>query len=146
MKILILALLLTGCFGWSKQDTMRELAFAGVTAADWYQTEQITHDCNEVNPMIGKCGNGPVGVDIEMPTAIISHVLISGLLPTKYRHMWQYVTIGTETLQVASNYRIGYGYRGWDNGWYAVPNLAQGSTTGLITVQPGAPSYNSPKQ
>jgi hypothetical protein len=110
---IILTLLVIGflgaCGGWSKRDTLRELAFTGVTSADWYQTNSIVQTCSEQNPIMGHCGQN-IRPNFYMPAAIVLHALVSAALPGKYRDAWQYTTLGAEGLQVWSNYRNGWGW------------------------------------
>ena len=119
-----LALLaLAGCQHWTKGDTARELGFAAVTSADWYQTEAIARDCQEVNPIVGPCGGtmGPgtgAPVDAVMPVMLLAHAAVSAMLPPSWRRAWQWGGIGAEGATVVENYWSGFGFRGWSAGWH----------------------------
>ncbi len=106
-RLIILSLCLGACGGWTRKDTLLEIANAGVTAVDWHQTEKIVYFCQEQNPIIGVCGDR-APVDIYMPSMILVHAGISMLLPPKYRTLWQAVSLGIESETVYSNYASGY--------------------------------------
>lgn len=133
VAVFLAVLLAGGCGGWTKQDTLRELSFTTVTTADWYQTESITRDCVEMNPVIGKCGNGPVGVNTEMPAAIALHAVVSAVLPPTARKWWQYLTTAGEVITVGNNYRIGYD-------WHQTGPATSETSSSFVTVQPTRPS------
>ena len=105
--LLILALATTSCAPWTKQDTALELAFAGTAAIDWHQTESITGSCMELNPMIGRCGDG-VPTSIYFPVAIAVHAAISACLPKTWRTVFQAFTVGVEAATIVANDQEGF--------------------------------------
>jgi len=118
MKLLIaisLLLIFPSCLvasDWRQQDTYRELAFASLVIIDWKQTLNISNSNGvyyESNPFLGKNPSNRT-VNLYMPIMTGSHVLISYLLPLKYRAAWQYITIGMEAGTVMYNYNIGLGF------------------------------------
>jgi hypothetical protein len=107
MRRCLIILALAGCEHWTKQDTALEVAFAGATALDWRQTVSITGNCEESNPMIGRCG-GMVPPNIYFPIAIAVHAAIAACLPRRWRTVFQAFTTGLEVGTVASNDQHGY--------------------------------------
>lgn len=107
MRSLLTIVALAGCAPWTKQDTALELAFAGAAAIDLRQTVDITANCEESNPMIGKCGN-EVPPFAYFPVAIAVHAAIAALLPRTWRTVFQSFTVGLEVSTIASNHFNGY--------------------------------------
>jgi hypothetical protein len=104
VRILILVLpLLLACSPWTKQDTLLEIGAIGATSLDWYQTEQITRDCAETNPVLGLCGQR-VPVNVYMPASMVVHAAVAWLLPAPWRTIWQAAMLGAETSTVWENY------------------------------------------
>lgn len=96
MKSSLILLALASCSTWTHKDTALEAAFVAVTAIDWHQTETITSRCSELNPIIGKCGDG-VPVNLYFPLVIAAHIVIAAVLPAGwFRGTFQGVTLGVE--------------------------------------------------
>lgn len=104
MKSIFLILTLGAC-GWSKGDIARQAAFSTITAVDAYQTVEITRNCNEINPIIGKCG-GRVPLAPYFVTAILGHAILMHVLPDEYRSDAQWLSIGVEGSTVFRNWRL----------------------------------------
>jgi hypothetical protein len=110
--IVAMALAVTACGGWTKRDTLGELSYVTVATMDWQQTRTITQDCDETNPIIGRCGQN-VPMDVYFPVTTVAHVLVSAVLPKGWwRTSWQSLTVGVEVSTVWSNYHLGYGLDG----------------------------------
>jgi hypothetical protein len=93
--VVALVVALVGCESWTHRDTALEAAFFAATTVDWQQTQDITADCGEVNPVLGPCGQRvPVGV--YFPLVLAAHAAISSLLPPSWRTTFQAFTLGTE--------------------------------------------------
>lgn len=105
MMMVVLGLM--GCGGWSHSDTARELMFATESSVDWAQSRGIVRNCDEQNPLVGKCG-GEFSLNAYMPIMMIAHAAVSAALPKSVRHAWQYLTIGIEGGTVTSNWTAGY--------------------------------------
>lgn len=107
VKAAVLSLVLSSCGGWHAQDTVLEAGFVAATALDWHQTLTITKYCNEINPIIGDCGQN-VSLNVYFPVVIALHVLASAIIPRSWRPIWQGISIGGEGGTVLSNYREKY--------------------------------------
>lgn len=95
MARLLAAVALVGCAHWTAKDTALEAGFAFATMIDWQQTDTITYDCGELNPIMGLCGQRvPVGV--YFPAMLGLHALVSALLPRDWRTVFQAATAGME--------------------------------------------------
>ena len=103
----LLLVILAGCGGWSKKDTVMELGFAAATTVDWHQTEAITYNCAETNPVLGRCGER-MPVDAFMPIAMVAHAAISAVIPPRWRTIWQALGIGAEVSTDFENYENRY--------------------------------------
>jgi hypothetical protein len=84
------------------------VAFVGTAAIDWRQTTTITHECVELNPMIGRCGD-VVPANLYFPVAIVVHAAVAACLPPKWRTVFQAFTVGLEASTIVANDREGYG-------------------------------------
>lgn len=104
----MLALALTGCAGWTPRDYALQATHVALHIADYQQTRVVTSRCQEQNPMIGRCGDGPVGMWM-FPLAVVLNIAVSYVLPAGWRTAWQGVTIGVEAEVVYENYAQGYG-------------------------------------
>ena len=94
---------------WTSADTAREAVYLGLHVADWGQTLSVPGNCDrytETNPILGKC---PSRGDVNRYFAITgaAHAAVAYLLPRPYREAWQYVWIGFEAHQVATNWQAG---------------------------------------
>jgi hypothetical protein len=106
MRGLVLCLMLASCARWTKTDTVLEAAFIATTAIDWHQTMSITHDCQEINPVIGRCGDG-APPNLYFPVVFVLHAAVAALLPHPWREIFQGFTIGLEASTIYSNYESG---------------------------------------
>jgi hypothetical protein len=103
MRYLLIGLLLA-C-----TPTQRRAALAVTSttflAADWAQTANITRDCSELNPVLGRCGER-VPVHLYFPTIIVGHLALAVLLPE-----WSETILGgmagAEAATVWSNWASG---------------------------------------
>jgi len=107
--IVLCLALCTGCVGWSRHDTARELAFTGEMALDTAQSITIGEQCMEENPIVGMCGQR---LAFYMPGMVIVHVVTSALLPPDKRRAWQWLTLGVEGSTVMANEMGGWGVGG----------------------------------
>jgi hypothetical protein len=107
MARIILLVFLGACEGWQRADTVRELAFATEQSVDWYQTSWITRNCDETNPIMGRCGQR-VSPSIYFPVATVLHAAMSAALPAEWRHGWQYFSGGSEGTIVWMNFANRY--------------------------------------
>lgn len=107
MRALILALaFVASCGGWTRADTLGELAFLVPTTLDETQTQTITYHCAESNPIIGECGQR-VAVGNYFFGALVIHAVVSAALPPGARTWWQALTVGGELATVWKNYGDG---------------------------------------
>lgn len=110
----IVLFLATGCSSarpaddWTRSDTVRELAFQTVNAADAYQTSRIAGrpDLEEGNAVTRAfIGSRPSGGDVAMyfGTLAISHYLIARALPARWRPYFQVVPTVAQGYTVVQN-------------------------------------------
>lgn len=72
MKALLVAAALSGCSLTPAQRTGTLATLATVSLGiDWLQTRDIVRECQELNPIIGECGQR-VDPDVYFPIAIVS--------------------------------------------------------------------------
>ena len=107
MRRFLVVLALAGCAPWTKQDTALEAAFVGTVALDWHQTISITANCQESNPMIGRCGD-VMPPNVYFPIAIAVHATIAALLPRTWRTAFQGFSAGLEVSTIYNNQEDGY--------------------------------------
>lgn len=109
-KLLALLLISTPCFAdpWSTGDTYREGTYLGLLAIDWAQTRNCLRlpMCYEQNPLLGKHPEQS-HLDTAVILTGIGHYLIAKTIPENYRVSFQYISIGIEGLNDASNFHIG---------------------------------------
>lgn len=81
---ILVATCLVGCAGraWSRTDWTIGATVVVASAADWRQTRDITRHCDEINPIMGTCGQR-VPVDLYFPAfaaamLVAAHVVPSG--------------------------------------------------------------------
>ena len=114
---------------FSKQDLARTFIFSSLVFVDWYQTaHMIQHDfyykCLEMykvgecikyekhqerNPLLGKYPSIQT-LATWCSISIASYIIISKILPEKYRKIFQWVVISCEFINVTNNitYKIGF--------------------------------------
>lgn len=81
--------------------------FAAEAAIDWHQSLDIVATCNEINPIIGECGQR-VPLAVYLPAVVLGEVLIAYSLPPKWRKLFEGFALGLETHTIWSNYENGY--------------------------------------
>ena len=97
VRWLIIFVLLSGCASsdpWTRRDTVLQVAYTAVSAADHYQTTKIQYrpDLVESNPVAAMVlGGNPGTSDVwqVFATMAITNYLISRALPSKWRPYWQ---------------------------------------------------------
>lgn len=110
MRALLSLLLVTGCAGsrLHAADIAGEAAFGVVLAMDYVQTEQITADGWEHNPIIGQRGQR-VPPAIYFPISFVLHAAVAWALPRPFRNAWQAGWTVAEGVVVWNNAVSGYG-------------------------------------
>ena len=94
--------------GWSTKDTILEAVSEGLTVVDWGQTNNIRDHSGmiELNPILGRSPSRGA-VNAYFGTWLAIHPLISYVIPSEYRTIWQSIYIGVELTAVGSNYKSG---------------------------------------
>ncbi len=98
---------------WTKEDTMREVAWGVIHVIDWGQTLEAARQpdkYHELNPILGRhpsIGN----VNVYMGLSAIGHLGISYILPKKIRPYWQWVSIGVSGACIINNFNVGLGVK-----------------------------------
>ena len=117
MKTIILAVLLlssSAAFArdeWRPSDTYREVAFQTLNVVDWGQTRYIAEHPDQfheresqqfigLHPTTGK-------VDAYMAETAVLHFVVAYFLPSEWRSVFQYITIGGKLNSTISNASIG---------------------------------------
>ncbi len=104
---LIFFLLSVPAYAWTKADTQRQLVYTTLHVIDWGQTRDVVfHKYPERNILLGKHPSIQQ-VDIYFASTLAGHILVSYLLPPKYRKYWQSFWIGAELKTVVNNYSVG---------------------------------------
>lgn len=101
---------------WTPADSWREAAYLTLHTIDWAQTHAVARDPRwndrdrELNPILG---NRPSAGSIDRYFALtaLAHVGVAVALPEKWRHTFQYVTVGFQAGVVARTYSFGVGAR-----------------------------------
>jgi hypothetical protein len=111
-KLLLLILLLATSASaqpLSKKDWALEAATYAFLAADWGQSRDIAEHPNHFTESNFILGDHPSTkmVDEYFLTDFAVHLVITRMLPPKYRPYWQLFTIGLETNAIETNYSSG---------------------------------------
>lgn len=94
---------------WTREDTYRQAALTALLVVDWGQTRYIAKHPLQHKEMNQFLGEHPSvnRVNNYFTATIISHAVISAVLPSDWRKGWQYVWIGIEFGTVQRNRSIG---------------------------------------
>ncbi len=94
---------------WSRRDTALEAAVITVTAADWMQTRYISAHPDLYSETNGILGPHPsmARIDNYFSLCIVSHVLITHFLPSRYRPLFQSASLAVELSVTAHNRALG---------------------------------------
>jgi hypothetical protein len=100
---------------WTTADTLREVAWQVVNAADWGTTLEIARHPNEYkeyNPLLGH--HPSVGkVNTYFIAGAVAHFGVSYLLPKEWRPWWQYASIGISGACAVHNLNVGLRIKFW---------------------------------
>ena len=110
--IIILALLFAGCAytpdPWTKDQMLLQGVTSSLNIIDWGQTLDIVdnHEYYETNPILGEY---PTRAEVNRYFAysLGLQLLITHLLPSRYRNYWLGCNIMVSGYYVQNNYRIG---------------------------------------
>ena len=93
---------------WSKTEIAMETTFQVLNLMDYRQTIQIPHNPNygETNWMMGS-DPSKATVNYYMGGYALAHLIVSDLLPSRYRKVWQIMTISMASSAVCNNYNLG---------------------------------------
>lgn len=96
---------------WTTSDTQREAMYLTLHAIDWAQTRNIARNPDRWGETNAILGNNPSvdRVDAYFTAMALMHYAIAVSLPTEYRAIFQYVTIGVEAGYVRHNLQFGVG-------------------------------------
>ncbi len=103
MKALALALLVA-CTPAQRTATLAVTSSA-LIVADWHQTQGIVAECQELNPLVGRCGER-IAPNAYFPLVLAASITI-GLLLGDWGETWFGAVTGAQGATVWSNYRIG---------------------------------------
>lgn len=115
MKTVLMALvlmLIAGCAHfdpWTKEQIVIQGVVTGLNVIDWGQTLDIAGKPDkycEINPIIGEHPSKG-RVNCYFATSIIVKILITYVIPSKYRKYWLGCNIAMSGYLVHKNYRIG---------------------------------------
>ena len=112
IKLALIALVLTGCAGWTKNDTYRHTALTALIAVDYAQTMKIAREpenFKENNPILGEHPSEQE-VTLYFASAYALTTATAMLLPPEYRKWFQYIVIGGQVGVVANNFHVGLGF------------------------------------
>lgn len=103
MKAALVALALAGCSLTPAQRTGTLAGLATVSLSiDWLQTRDIVKRCNELNPVIGECGQR-VSPDIYFPVVILGTLAAGYLIGGAWGDATFAAMAGAETATVWAN-------------------------------------------
>lgn len=97
----------SACAQWRPRDTAMASAFVLEEVVDLVQTQAITRDCAEGNPVLGRCGEN-LSVDLYFPVVVGANLLIGALLEGWWRTGFQGASIAVQAQVLAANWRAGY--------------------------------------
>lgn len=90
----------------AQRQTALATASTAALVLDWRQTQRITADCQESNPLLGSCGDRiPPGV--YFPAVIALHLAAGVALPAGWSEAWFAAWAGFEGKVVHYNHRAG---------------------------------------
>ena len=94
---------------WTTADTLRQAAVTALLVVDWQQTRWAMEHPSKYREINSALGESPSTGRLNNYTAIsiVGHAAVSVLLPTEWRHGWQYVWIGIEAHTVYRNHKVG---------------------------------------
>lgn len=101
MRIVALAALVA-CTPMQRTMTLAS-ASSTLILADWMQTRAFVRTCDELNPIIGDCGQH-ISPDIYFPTALALHLAVGLILPVQWRDVWFGAVAGAQASTVWANY------------------------------------------
>jgi hypothetical protein len=101
VRAAVLALALVGC-GWTKQQVALGAASTAMLTVDWYQSQGITRDCVELNPVIGPCGER-VPLDLYFMGVMAANLALAHAIGSEWRSVWLGAMAGAEAATVWSN-------------------------------------------
>jgi len=111
--ILILLFISLPVFLWAspltKQDKILEGLFITTLMIDWGQTLYISEYPDkywESNPILGE-NPSRERVNAYFASCIVGHILITRILPPKWRTAWQTIWIGIELKTIHNNWQVG---------------------------------------
>lgn len=106
IRTIALTVALAGCgasHAWRASDVALEATFAGELAVDWAQSRRFSRACEELNPVVGRCGQR-VPLDVYIPVSALLHAVATYLLPAgTIRTTWLGITVGAEADAIYSN-------------------------------------------
>ncbi len=95
-----------------------EVAYDAELIVDYHQTNNIVPFCynkvnctmREYNPLLGKEPE-PARIRNYFVAGLVGHGVVTYVLPSKYRGMWQEGTLVIETVMIGNNKRLGLGFK-----------------------------------
>lgn len=102
-SLVIVAALSTGCLSPAQRTTGLAMAAVTTLAIDWHQTHDITRRCNELNPVLGPCGER-FPVDVYFPLVIAGTLVLAAVLDRTWGDMVLAGVAGAEGATIWSNW------------------------------------------
>lgn len=101
MKPILLAAALAACTPAQRTGTLATLATVSLSI-DWLQTRDIVRECQELNPIIGECGQR-VSPDVYFPVVILGTLAAGYLIGGAWGDATFAAMAGAETATVWAN-------------------------------------------
>ena len=90
---------------WTSGDTYREVVFLALHELDRRQTIILVKTKYELNPFLGDTPSEEA-INIYFATTSLAHFGVAYILPSKWREIFQNVTIGVTTFNATRNYYV----------------------------------------
>lgn len=100
--VLVISLVGSGCIGWTKANTIAEIAFVAEQTVDYKQTTEGISYSAEGNPLIGDHGQN-VSPQAFFLTGTLLHIFVAGALPRYWREGFQAYTIAYQGYNIYDN-------------------------------------------
>lgn len=98
----IVTIAITSCTPAQRTGTLAS-ASTTLLLADWMQTRVFVRECQELNPIIGQCGQH-ITPDVYFPISVVLNLAAGYALPSGWREAWFGAVAGAQASTVWANF------------------------------------------